>query len=337
MTADTEWDCYEHADSLIEPLYVSNTLAGAQPVPSYGNTGGFKSYAEQAYVRSFDTRNIGNPVLGAKTLRWLIPMASLRKTIMAVDKSILFREILVLKIKLARGTDVFYRGTSGVDPDVGLGAMNVNYSFDNCALYVAQERNASIVEALNSQTESEAGFSLLVPYPTTFINDRNGTSQNVTLRLNRSHGQSLKSIKYNVFEGGVNNLLYARDNNTFAGQSAIVREYYSNVNNNRIQEFNVSCERDEDWMLHKERFKFTPVQNARIYKLSWMHEDCFDNYDSKMSDMRQEDTNVLSGINLNEEVRFDFYGTTQNNAHTHITVAHGQKVLNINQRGLVIG
>ncbi len=319
----------------LDPLYRSESGASA----ALGNNGAHLAEAagvstaapfhEQQYTRS-------GTAAAALVYRIIFPMKMMRDTILAVDKSILYREVLVCKFKLAPGTDIAFAATDAVDPTTGNVALTSAITYSNMAFYVAQERNASVVEALNAQTESESGFSLLVPYPSTFTNSRAAqVNQNVTLRLNKSHGSSLKAIKHCVFSevDPTNTGRYDRQN----AASAKIVSYYTNVNNNRLTEFNIVTAADEDWLIHKKKLVNSPLVNNTVYKSNWYHEDRFDDYQDKLSDLMTEDTNVLSGINLNEEIRWDFFGTTAGNALRHFSIVHGQKLMNINNRGLVLG
>jgi len=335
ISADASHKELVSGDSNGDPLYRSGhgaTTAGANQGAHLAEDAAQATgspYFEQQYTRP--------AAVGAvHTYRIKFPLAMLKDTICAVDKSILFREVLVCKWKLAPGTDIAFAATDNVDPTTGNVALTSAITYSNIALYLAQERNDSVVAALNAQTESEAGFSLLVPYPSVFTNARSqSTQQNVTLRLNKSHGSSLKAIKHTVWSQAdiTSTGRYDRQN----AASAKVVSYYNNINNNRLTEFNIVTVDDEDYMLMKKRLEGSPALNNTVFKSSWFHEDRFDDYQDKLSDLMTVDTNVLSGINLNEEVRWDTYMVTADLALRHFTVVHGQKLLNINSRGLVLG
>jgi len=176
---------------------------------------------------------------------------------------------------------------------------------------------------------------LLVPYPSVFTNQRDAsTQQNVTLRLNKSHGSSLKSIKHVVFKQDTATVgRYDRSNTA----EAKVVSYYTNLNNNRMTEFDILCANQLDYMIQRPRLLDSPALNSAVYKLNWFHEDEFSDNQDKLSDGITDNTNILSGISLNEEIRWDMYMTTASNAHRHFSIVHGQKLMNINARGLVLG
>lgn len=309
----------------VEPLHPSTE--SIQYV-GYSATGSIdKPYWEQRYLSS------GKVNTAVFTQKKILPLKFLKDTIFEVDKSILFREVIVLKVKLAAKEQLAY---AAEDDSFTNAVAATSVAFSNLNLYVAQERNASVVEALNAQTNSQEGFSLLVPYPSIFSNTRtNSSAHNITLRLNKSHGSSLKKIQSACFNNSDSNHLAYDFNNQSNG---IVSEYYANINNNRLTEFNVSSADNLDWLIHKKRCKGTPIYNANIYKRNWFIEDEFSNCADKMSDMKTKDTNIYSGIDLGEEIRYDIYAT-MGGALTRkwISLIHGQKVLNINQSGLIIG
>lgn len=325
----------DNGDTVIEPLHSANTTTAITGWSAGSNA---KRHFEQAYALSTGTGALDGTT-EAKSYKLLIPFKAIKDTIFEVDKSILFREVLVLKVKFGTADDVGYVGNSSTY--VATGSL-AGLSFSNMYLYVAQERNASVVEALNAQTNSQEGFSLLVPYPSVFRNNRSTTQQNVTLRLNKTHGSSLKKIQTACFststdkehrydfENGIEDI-------DGKAQGSKVREYYTNINNNRLTEFNVNVGEGLDWLIIRKRCKGTPIYNAAVYRNNWIVEDGFSNNADKMSDMKTKDTNVYSGISLDEEVRYDVYATTANASHNWLSLVHGQKVLNINQSGLIIG
>jgi len=294
-----------------------------------------KSYWEQGYLYTPGVNVALDGSEDAKTYKLLIPFKSLKETIFAVDKSVLFGEILVLKVKMATSDDIGYVGVASTSPNAANPVSLTNLTFRDIYLYVAQERNASVVEALNAQTNSQEGFSLLVPYPTVFRNNiPQATQQNITLRLNRSHGNSLKKVRTACFSASANKNLRYDYHNTRAGSK--VSEYYSLLNNNRLSEYNVKVSDNLDWLEINKSCRGTPIYNEAIYRNNWLIENEFSNDADKMSDMKTTDSNVYSGISLDQEIRFDVYATTDNAAHNWISCVHGQKVLNINASGLVV-
>jgi hypothetical protein len=322
ISADSTTDELEHGDES-GPLYVegdTKSLIGG----SGANGSTAAPYRQQSYL-SVSGDN------AAQTIQIKFPMKALKRTIMALDKSILFREVLVLRLKMAPIGDIGYLGTSATNTDTGATDLTGAVQFTNVAFYAAQEKSASVVEALNAATGSPQGMSFVVEYPTTYTNSRSGTQQNITLRINKFAGSSLVAVKNTVFSGGSYNARYDRDTDG----DAIVSSYYTNINNNRLQQFEVDISAGDAYMLHKERLHNTPALNQTIYKENWFHEDRFDN-GNRSKDDGEVDENVYAGIDLSQEVRYDLYATTANATHTHFSIVHALKILNINANGIVI-
>ena len=319
----TDGELEEGADN--EPLHASKSTTNLVGYSATASTD--KPYWEQQYLSR------GSAAATTYSQKKLLPLKFLKDTIFEVDKSILFREVIVLKIKLAAKEQLAYQADADSNGNV---VAITGVAFSNINLYVAQERNASVVEALNAQTNSQEGFSLLVPYPSIFTNVRTSSDRhNITLRLNKSHGSSLKKIQSTCFNNTDSNETAYDFDNQAVGR---VSEYYANINNNRLTEFNISVQDELDWLVHKRRCKGTPIYNYEIYSRNWFIEDEFSNCADKMSDMKTKDTNVYSGIDLNEEIRYDIYATMASvQTGKWVSLIHGQKVLNLNQSGLIIG
>lgn len=285
------------------------------------------------YVESRNFRN--SAVAGALTFQLNIPLSVLKDTICAVDKSILLREVLVVKARFATVAKMSFLALSVTDLSADISNAAGSITYDNITLYVAQERNAQVVESLNNQTSTQEGFSLLIPYPSTFYNAKNAAAtQNVSIRMDRSHGQVVKEIKHAVFAANTtNNRLFDRNN---TAQIKMV-SYYTNINNNRLTEYNIECAKNLDVMANDFKLKNSATLNSIDYKQNWVHCDNFIDANDKMSDLTTKDTNAYGGISLDSEVRWDFYGSTATVALNHLTIVHGVKVLNVNQSGIVLG
>jgi hypothetical protein len=327
MSADSHREELDNGD-------VSSTVYRSGVSQYYGEQGAV--VADSPYFSQEVLIQSGNVNAASVEQKIKFPLSLLKHTIMGVDKSILYREVLVLKIRLADKGDVSFSSEANNDP-TNNPADSGAITYSNISLYIAQERNSNIVESLNVATESDQGFSLLVPYPTLFTNIRDSTYQAVSLRLNKSHGSSLKAVKHTVFSNGTLNNRYNRDNI----DGIKVSTYYVNINNNKLTEYDIDCRpagQYLDYQEHKRRLMDTPARNRIIYQRNWFHEDRFDDYQDKKTDLKTCDTNIMSGIDLNQEIRYDFYANlTANAQQRHFSIVQGQKLLNINRNGLVLG
>jgi hypothetical protein len=327
-TTDTE---LEEGSNEIEPLYPQKTAGSFLAWANGATATTAKPYWERVYlqqaVKSADPLNDIN-------VKLTIPFSLFKNTVFECDKSVLFAEVLVLKLKVASKDDIGFTSTADNEPTIGAASLANDVSFSNIYTYIAQERNASVVEALNAQVQSQSGFSLLVPYPSVFQDQRSSTNQTVSLRLNKSHGSALKKIQSVCYSTAAGKNHRYDHHNTTAG--AKVSEYYQTLNNNRLTEYNVSVSDGKDWLEHRQRCKGTPIYNRDIYLHNWFIEANFINYADKESDMKTRDTNCYGGIDLSQEVRYDVNATTANATHRWISVVHGVKLMNINNQGLIL-
>ena len=291
-----------------------------------GNGSTAKGYQQQAYVTA-------SADLAAQTWNFKIPFSAIKRTIFALDRSILFNQVLVLKIKMADTGDLAYHSDSATNPDSNAANLNVTAGFQitNSCLFICTERNSEIVQSLVTATRTNEGMTFLCEYPTTFSQTRSTTQQNISIRLNRSFGASLLSVKNCVFGNGANNLKYDRDTSA----SSKVVSYYTDINGNRLLDFNPVVADQEPWMIHKDRLSNTPALNRTIYEENWFHEDRFDNGVRQYRDGEVDDS-TYAGVSLDDEIRYNISYTTANATHSHYTIAHCIKVLNINASGLVI-
>jgi len=328
-TTDTE---LEEGSFETEPLYAQNSDGSYLPWITGNQATKAKPHWERVYLqqeaKSADPINDINGKL-------LIPFKLLKGTIFEVNKSVMFGEVLVLKIKLATKDDIGFTSIDNVNPTDTPASLANNVSFSNIYCYVAQEKNSSVISALSAQVQSDTGFSLLVPYPSIFQNQRSSTNQTVSLRLNKSHGSALKKVQSVCYSTAAGKNHRYDHHNTTGGHSVV--EYYATLNNNRLTEYNVSVSDNKDWIEHRRRCKGTPIYNRNIYLHNWFIEDSFLNYSDKQSDMKTRDTNVYGGVDLStNEVRYDINATTANATHRWISVVHACKMMNIARNGLVL-
>jgi hypothetical protein len=150
ISADSTIDELEHGDKS-GPLYVegdSKSLIGGSGAG--GSTAA--PYRQQSYLTTTGLNT-------ATVIQIKFPMKALKRTIMALDKSILFRETLVLRLKMAPIGDIGYQNGNATNPDAATIADLSGATFEDVAFYAAQEKSASVVEALNAATGSPQGMS----------------------------------------------------------------------------------------------------------------------------------------------------------------------------------
>ena len=184
-------------------------------------------------------------------------------------------------------------------------AFTGNVTIDNMTLYLAVEKNQEIINSLREKILSQEGFSVLIPYVHQYKNNLIGSSQTVSLRFNRGHGRRLVKIYHSVFNQNeivttgaattANNQFifptaYDNDNrnytltvvkataaNNINYNRSKVQIFYTMLDNERLQEFNMSCANYDDYMQMRDKLKGSVLQDADIYYYNWVWIEDFTN------------------------------------------------------------
>lgn len=285
------------------------------------------SYTEPMYVSRSDVEaGAGQSVINYNVC---LPLNLYKNTILETDKDIYFGEIMILRVVWSPSVKIAYTNTNAANLDTGAAALVVSVAVSALSLYLAVEKNTEIVNLLRSKIAG-GGFPLLIPYVYTYKNSLLGTSQNVSLRFNRGHGRKLIKIYHAIFNGTEqSNTAY--DHNNING--AKCASYYTMLNNERIQEFNVEPTNLDDWNLMKKCLKGSVLQTSNMYQYNWFHLDKFDGLCQKVEG---ELSNIDTGLDLSIEQKWDIYCTTTNAAYNHYDFAVTQKMLTITSAGITV-
>lgn len=299
------------------------------------NTGAFAAagtsdlnYTEPMYVfRSVVDAGAGQSALNFNVV---LPLSNLKNTILSIDKDIYFGEIIILRVVWSPSTKIAFINDTAANVNTNAAALITTVAVSNIALYVAIEKNPELVNGLRTQIAG-GGHNILIPYVYTYKNNLNGTSQNVSLRFNRGHGRKLVKIYHAIFNN-TEQANTAYDHNNVNG--AKCTSYYTMLNNERIQEFNVDTTALDDWNIMKECLKGSVLQTSNIYQYNWFHRDKFDGV--CLDDGDQVLTNLDTGLDLSIEQKWDIYCTTVNAQFNHYDFAITQKMLTISSAGITV-
>jgi hypothetical protein len=244
----------------------------------------------------------------ADTDYYEIPLSAFKDTILSLDKDITFPEIVYMRIIWNKGTSMCWNGTSATNPSTGATTWaGTAPTVGGLQLYLAVEQNTGIVSSVVSQMKS-GGLTVAIPYLYSYKTALSGTSQNLSTRLNSGHGISLlKAITVPYDRAEDVNTTYNHNNLS----AARVTSLYTLMNNNRLQEFDIECKAntDLDWMAMFDKLKGSVIQSKDMYKYNWFYEDSFD-YVTGMNDEKNVDEqNLMSGLSLKEEIKYDVYTT----------------------------
>jgi len=116
-------------------------------------------------------------------------------------------------------------------------------------------------------------YKVLFPNVISFKANLRGSSQNIALRLDSSHGLRLQKVYHTVYNNDeTKNLAYDYWNNN--GDK--VKNYYTELDGVRLQQDDhVDCQKDDDYKLHKNMLKGTIIIKKDVYKYNWFVCDDF--------------------------------------------------------------
>ncbi len=318
-------------------FYRNNILVAAgagvnppAPRPTMLGVGSNLSYTEPAYLLS--TAAVNNIC----TFNVTIDLGKFKNTIFSLNKDLYFGEIIILRLVWAPGIKVAYRGTqAGGDIDDTPVPLASDVNISQLSLKIAVEKNQGIQNQLLSKI-SAGGLSILVPYVHSFKTNLGGSTQSVSIRLNRGHGIRLRKVYHSLFNNAETaNTAYDHNNLPTAAAANLSRKtasYYTMLNNERLQEFDLVTRRLDDWNILKDSLKGSVIQNHNIYHYNWFHRDVFDGEYSMENDM----SNLAAGLDLNTEQKWDIFLQVVNANYNHYTFAVVEKLLTVTPNGITI-
>lgn len=277
-------------------------------------------FIESKYM-TVGTANAANPVVSVK-----INLGMLYNTIFELDKTLLFDEIITMKIIWAPSTRIYTEGTDPLSPSAAAAAATDTVTVSSLSLFVATEQRQEIIQGLMSKIKS-GGLEVLIPYTHVYKQNLASASQNITLRFDRGHGRRLQRVYHALFHN-VESSVTAYNNDNRADAKCV--SFYTTLDSQRQQDFNVTNASFEDYMLLKQKLKGSAVLNSDVYKYNWVWVDDY----TGDQPLWEKDLNTVAGLDLSIERRWEFIGTTVAANHNHYTVAVVQKMLKISDMGV---
>lgn len=330
------------------------TINSSTTTQRYDGTNSYTDYREPVYLDNTVSGNDGQVQATANdgwTYKCSIPFERIKQCLLSLDKDLYFGgEVLILRIVWESTNRIAWvapNANGATNPLSIAGTPLTNSSIiDNMTVYLAIEKNPAISTTIMNMV-STSGLSLLTDYIYPYkFNLGPANLQSLSLRLNRGHGRKLKRIITAIFENQ-ETLAYAYEcsNLTQTGIADVaavntvtktlgskVLNFYSLLNNNRLQEFNLDCTVGDDYKYLKPYLDGGVLQNWNIYANNWFWMDDFTDFNSPIYD----DPNLDVGLPLDVEQKWDIYYTTTNNQFNHYAFVITQKMLTINSDGIKI-
>ena len=289
---------------------------GGNEIPVAGLYG-FTSITEPRYMIDSDVDSEA-----ASSMRFRIRFSQIPHSILSVNKNLYFGEILVMRIQFAPLTKIGYEFTKA-NTRVSDALVLSSGTISSLSVWLALETNRYLVETIIRQTAAN-GMRLLIPYTYTFkYTSPASTNQTVQQRLNRGHGKSLLRIYHSVFNN-TETLTTAYDSFNVGGVKA--SSLYSSLDNERLQEVDLSTLNSDDYNFMRDLLHGSAVQNSLMHKFNWFW--CDDWTGRGLIHHRETDTSDC-GLDLTQERLWTINLTTPGSAFAHYTFFVTQKQLTI--------
>lgn len=299
---------------------VSTDVAGALAATSIADDA--IGFSERKYFYTYGDANTATPVINIK-----IPMSYIKNTIFSMNRDLYFGEVLNLRFVTESYNSVGFICTHPVaDVRANNAEFTGNLIMSNVIFFLAVEQDLAISQAIINEMNA-GNVNISIPYVYSYKTTNGAsTTQTISLRLNRSHGHKLRRIYHaptHATETGI--YCYLRDNK---GGVNTVSSYYTLLNNDRLQEFNVDCVTAQDYMLLKHKLDRGVYSSVDTYQQNWFHVDDFTS-EEPLHSAASQDIKLSSGIDLNSEQKWDIYMTTTNRALIHYTFVVTEKKMMI--------
>ena len=292
--------------------------------------GGFTTGITNGVANRLRARDAGGAHMN---VAFRIPLSSFAHTVMSVDKSLVFPEVIILKL-IFNNYSVFMANVTNVGAIStvnGIAGLSVNIS--SAHMMLAVSKDASVTDRLVSRL-STSGIQMTVPYVHSAVNMLSSIEQSVNLRYNSGFGKRLLNI-YNVVQGPTAFRYWSANNLT----SALVSKYYTTVDSVRIQESDLNSNRQEDYMYHKDILQGSVIEAPLMYAANRLEIDSF--RAGKTVDWLMSDT-VNDGLSLDSnELTYTVFHTVPDDAtltrvrYTY-TFAVVQKEMSLSSQGISI-
>jgi hypothetical protein len=219
-----------------------------------------------------------------------IPLNTLRHTLMAVDKSIYFGQIITVNFVFAATSQWSWEAAVMANPIV---LANVP-AMSNLSLMLALECNPAVVDGLTTKVNSSDGFQLAIGFPLLQKTTMGAAGiASSTFRISRGMGSNILRQYISVFQPGVQLNTALNNANTIANGVYFTSAFYQTTDGYRDTEFDCQASQNTDWLLNRDLFTGTPVRNHNVWlnNYTWMT-------DWSGQKPSQADDSIICGLSL---------------------------------------
>lgn len=289
------------------------------------------NYTEKTYLSGGSARNSTNPVISIN-----FDMKNIMNTIFSMDKDLFIGEVLQLRIVFdSSDTSYYFLDTAGDDTTVltGAAAMGAHtVAVSNIAFYLAIEQDLGIAQQIIDKAST--GLTIPIPFVYSYKTNLSSTSQSLSLRFNRAHGRKLRKI-YHAPYCGTENIYFQYYRENLRGAKTVT-SFYTLLNNERLQEFNVDTTQFQDYMLLSHKLDRSAIQSVQEYQYGWFWVEDFTS-EGPLWSHESQDITLSSGIPLDSEQKWDIFMTMANaRAQNHYNFAVTEKTLLIQPGAIIV-
>jgi hypothetical protein len=272
-----------------------------------------------------------SPANAPTTVSWRVAFRELYDTVLSVDKSIHFNEVLNLRITWRESTAHAFQ-SDNANPVLGTTAdLTGNVTVSNLALFIAAESNPDVVASLAQLVSTGNMPPILMPYAFVYkTNINNQTSHAISTRFSRGHGRMLERI-YTRFQNNDE----TKENRYSAILTATeVNSFYSLLDSRRMTEFDINVANiDYHWMREKQHAgKVVGLDVANdLGDFAWADSWC-------QADVECARKGEIAGLSLEgSEVKYDIYINCNGaQSKNYYTVAVCQRMLQVTPSGIIV-
>ena len=237
----------------------------------------------------------------AISYKFRIELSQIKNTIADLDKDVYFRgEIIYARITWASLSQVGCQ--AGTANTLANQAATAAIPITNLNMYLAVEKNEVLANQVKQQVMSK-GLNILIDYVHAHNQNLTGSSQSLSQRYSRAHGRTLRKI-YSIPYVGSHTQLSNYYNHHFSQLNETIVNMYTMLNNERLQQWNMVSANGDEYMVMKDILKGSVIQTRDQFLAYYFFVDTFDNLR-----LHEREPNVLSGLSLDQEQKYDVLAT----------------------------
>jgi len=261
---------------------------------------------EHMYINEATTANAATPNIGlAIYLKDL-----LHYSLLELNKDLYFGKEIELVLSLNSRDYVGYKGISLADISDGATSLTDNIAITGLQLYLAVEKDESIINDLMSVVDSPNGLQLQIPFPTVL-------NSLISLSSDHSHEHKIFNDKGQrvlcvMSTGALDSSEFAASPNcvytslvSLAGGN-VLEKYRVEINNKRIQLDDINMITSYDaYLYNRDYIKGSHLQLLNPYEFNWYHVEDFTGLKGENRHKLLDD-NIVCGHPIDKEFKFRF-------------------------------